>query len=325
MKKAAKRIVLLAARFADPIVALFCFPAALILKAYRRLGLHRFRMTETMLLKVGVFPIRDHYYEPLFNPSALKKDLRQERHLPAINLNLDDSIQLLRSFRFSEELRQFAANRTDGEDVRFFMNNGAFESGDADIWYSMIRHFKPRRIIEVGSGYSTLLARAAILKNRDEASGYDCEHTCIEPFQNEWLEKCGARIHRKLVEDIPRGLFQELDDRDFLFIDSSHIIRPQGDVLFEYLELIPALRKGVIVHIHDIFTPKDYLDEWVVKEKYLWNEQYLLEAFLSFNSVFTVLAAVNHIHHRAYEQLSAVCANHARTREPGSFYIRRVS
>jgi len=74
-----------------------------------------------------------------------------------------------------------------------------------------------------------------------------------------------------------------------LFIDSSHIIRPQGDVLFEYLEILPILNAGVFVHIHDIFTPKDYLSEWILDGKVFWNEQYLLEAFLSFNTCFKIM------------------------------------
>ena len=82
-----------------------------------------------------------------------------------------------------------------------------------------------------------------------------------------------------------KGCFFAKDKKnDILFIDSSHIIRPQGDVLFEYLEILPILNPGVVVHIHDIFSPKDYLDNWIINDHLFWNEQYLLEAFLSFNN-----------------------------------------
>src|SRR4029078_2458503 len=94
---------------------------------------------------------------------------------------------------------------------------------------------------------------------------------------------------------------------DILFIDSSHIIRPQGDVLFEYLELIPSLKAGVIVHVHDIFSPKDYLKEWVIDEVHFWNEQYLLEAFLTCNSDWKVIGALNYLHHNHYQHLQATC------------------
>ena len=93
------------------------------------------------------------------------------------------------------------------------------------------------------------------------------------------LEKIGVTVIRQKVEGLGKAVFAELEKGDILFIDSSHIIRPQGDVLFEYLESLPSLNRGVIVHIHDIFSPKDYLKEWVTNEVRFWNEQYLLEAF----------------------------------------------
>jgi len=81
------------------------------------------------------------------------------------------------------------------------------------------------------------------------------------------LEGLNVKIIKKVVEGIDKNIFLELTENNILFIDSSHIIRPQGDVLFEYLTVLPILREGVLVHFHDIFTPKDYLDDWIIKEK----------------------------------------------------------
>ena len=309
----------------DPLIAVLLVPSLYVLRAARRIGLHRLPFTERTLLRVGVFPIRDHYYEPLFNPARLKRDLGCERPLPAIDLHLAEALSLLRHFRYAAELRAVMADPSaaDGRHPTFAMGNANFESGDADIWYATVRHFRPRRIIEVGSGHSTLVARAAIRANAAEDRGYSCNHVCIEPFENDWLESCGVMVQRAMVEDMPVEFFAQLGAGDILFIDSSHMIRPQGDVVFEYMELLPVLRPGVIVHIHDIFTPRDYLRSWVITEKRFWNEQYLLEAFLSFNPGFEVLLPLNHIHHRAYEALAAACVDHVRSREPGSFYIRR--
>ena len=120
-----------------------------------------------------------------------------------------------------------------------------------------------------------------------ENENYSCEHVCIEPYEIEWLEKLNVKVIRELVENTDTTVFSTLDKNDILFIDSSHIIRPQGDVLFEYLEILPVLKSGVFVHIHDIFTPEDYPDDWVNNASF-WNEQYLLEAFLSFNNEFIV-------------------------------------
>jgi hypothetical protein len=320
-----KASLLGALRIFDPAIALALLPALHVLKTARRIGLHRLPATEKALLRVGVFPVRDHYYEPLFNPGRLKRDLRIDRPLPAIDLRLADALSLLRQFRYAAEMRALIAGSsgTVGGDPAYAPGNGHFESGDADMWYAMIRHFRPRRIIEIGSGYSTLIARAAIRANQADDSAYACDHVCIEPFENRWLEACGVTVRRAMVEDLPVEFFGQLGDGDILFIDSSHMIRPQGDVVFEYLELLPTLRPGVIVHIHDIFTPRDYLPSWVVTEKRFWNEQYLLEAFLSFNSAFEVLLPVNHVHHQAYDRLAATCADLGAAREPGSFYIRR--
>lgn len=94
-----------------------------------------------------------------------------------------------------------------------------------------------------------------------------------------WLEEVGVSVVRKKVEEVELSFFSRLQGNDILFIDSSHIICPQGDVLFEYLELLPSLNKGVIVHVHDIFSPKNYLKQWLQDEIWFWNEQYLLEAF----------------------------------------------
>jgi len=124
-----------------------------------------------------------------------------------------------------------------------------------------------------------------------------------------------------------KQLFLELGENDILFIDSSHVIRPQGDVLCEYLEILPTLRSGVLVHIHDIFTPRDYLDQWLIDEVKLWNEQYLLEAFLSCNFEFEIIAALNFLKHRHPAELAAkfpMLGENIAHCEPGSFWIRKV-
>lgn len=129
---------------------------------------------------------------------------------------------------------------------------------------------------------------------------------CIEPFENDWLTKLNVEVKRQKVEDIEVSFFQSLTENDFLFIDSTHMIRPQGDVLFEYLTLLPTINKGVVVHVHDIFTPRDYMEEWLKEGVNFWNEQYLLEAFLTYNSEFEILCAVNYLKHNHFKELSKV-------------------
>lgn len=228
---------------------------------------------------------------------------------------------MLKKFTFSEELLNLPDEKQDILD--FYWNNNTFLSGDAEYWYQLIRTVKPKKIFEIGSGNSTLMAVKAIHKNFEEDSKYSCKHICIEPYEMSWLEKLSVSVIRQKVEDIDLQFFSELGDNDILFIDSSHVIKPQGDVLFEYLEVLPSLRKGVIVHIHDIFSPKNYLKQWLEDEVRLYNEQYLLEAFLSHNSKWKIIGALNYLHHNHYKNLQAIAPFLTPEREPGSFYIQR--
>ena len=130
---------------------------------------------------------------------------------------------------------------------------------------------------------------------------------------------------RMRVEEVGNQLFEELEPGDLLFIDSSHVIRPQGDVLTEYLDILPSLRPGVIVHVHDIFSPRDYPPEWLTESLLLWNEQYLLEAFLTSNRDWEVLGALNMLKHEHFTALQKTCPYLTPDREPGSFYMRRLA
>jgi hypothetical protein len=234
-------------------------------------------------------------------------------------------LSLLGAFGYRDELLALPRHKPALD--RFGFDNGAFGPGDSETLYNFIRHFKPKRLVEVGSGQSTLMARLAIQKNMAENPAYACEHVCIEPYEQSWLETLGIKVVRQTVETCDAALFGALSANDILFIDSSHMIRPQGDVLFEYLELLPSLAPGVLVHVHDIFTPKDYPAAWVLGDRRLWNEQYLLEAFLAFNARYEVLAAANwltHHHRAAFETACPIMAEQPKS-EPGSFWLRRLS
>jgi len=306
----------------DFIVSPFTLLSSILLKVIRRRGIKWFPIAKKIFLRVGVFPIWDHYYEPLFSPKDLHFPLDEDRNLPGIDWNVKEQLSLLQKFDFNDELRKFPVYQKNQQE--FYYNNVAYGSGDSEILYSMIRHFKPRKIIEIGSGNSTLMAKNAIRQNKEESAEYNCLHICIEPFEAPWLEDIGVKVIRKRVEELENNFFAQLRNNDLLFIDSSHIIRPQGDVLFEYLEVLPILNTGVIVHSHDIFSPKDYLCDWIYEDVRFWNEQYLLEAFLSCNTSFKVIAALNFLHHNYYKELALKCPMLTQEREPGAFYIQKV-
>lgn len=314
-------------RIFDLILIPVTFLFAHYFRIMRKRNFNSMPLSKKIMFSVGVFPILDHYYEPMFNPKYLKYSLRENRNLPGIDLNIQEQLDLLKKFNYNEELLKFPIEKENSE-IEFCYNDGMFRSGDAEYLYNLIRHFKPGKIIEVGSGHSTLMAINAIKQNQISDEAYKCDHICIEPYENKWLEKTNVKIIRNMVEDIDMSLFKSLKAGDIMFIDSTHMIRPQGDVLFEYLELLPQLNSGVIIHIHDIFTPKDYLDEWV-KQPRFWNEQYLLEAFLSNNKDFRIIGATNYLMHNHYKDFSQKCPvlkmqrENGVDREPGSFWMMK--
>ena len=249
--------------------------------------------------------------------------MRLDRDLPGIDFNIPVQLEILSKFDYNSELVKFPMDKVDNK-IEFCYNHGPFSPGDSEYLYNLIRLFKPTEIIEVGCGSSTLMALNALKENKETDSAYECEHICIEPYEHAWLKECNVKVVRSLVENVDKDLFRSLNKNDILFIDSSHIIRPQGDVLFEYLEILPILKPGVLVHIHDIFTPKDYLDTWV-KNATLWNEQYLLEAFLSCNKEFEIIGATNFLTNHYRDLFEAKCPvfKAKGNVETGSFWIRR--
>jgi len=308
------------APFIDVFLSPFSFAGAILFLVMRKIGIERFRLSKRILMKVGVFPIREHYTEPMFNPKRLRYSMDRDRELAGVELNIEEQLAILDRFHFSDELVSFPLEKRN--EAEFYYHNGYFQAGDAEYLYNLIRLCKPRKLVEVGSGYSTLMAINAILANKKEDAGYNCEHICIEPYERDWLGQLEVKLVRQLVEKSDKSLFSELDANDILFIDSSHIIRPQGDVLFEILEILPILRPGVFVHFHDVFTPKDY-PNWGFT--HFLNEQYLVEAFLSFNSDFKVAGAVNYLKHHYFTELSSKCPilRNEPNSKPGSFWIIR--
>lgn len=317
-----KRVLLRILPVVDLVLSPFTLIAALLLGLVRRVGVHRLPLSRSALFQAGVFPVRNHYYEPQFDFRDVPEVGRGVRPLPGIDWNEQGQTEVLRALTFGAELADLAG--PDPGDGGFRLGNSNFESGDAEYWYQLIRWKKPRRIFEIGSGHSTRLAIRAIKRNQMDDPGYTCRHVCVEPYEMPWLEESGLEVVRQKVESLGTGFFGELGVDDILFIDSSHVIRAQGDVLFEYLQLLPVLRPGVIVHVHDIFSPADYPREWIVDEVRFWNEQYLLEAFLSHNAHWKILGALAWLTRNHRAELQHVAPHLTPDRLPGSFYMQRL-
>jgi len=280
-------------------------------------------LTYSVLDRFDITILRHHYYSPVVFPRDIQQPLDVPRRLPGLDFNTAGQLELIRKFDYREELLAIPLEKRDAGSAAY--HNHAFESGDAEMLYNMIRYFKPRRIVEIGCGQSTLFALLAENRNREDNPTHACHHICVEPYEQPWLEKIGVELIRERIEKLDVSIIEALEENDILFIDSSHVLRPQGDVVHEYLLLLGLLRPGVIVHVHDIFTPRDYPPAWVLEDRRLWNEQYILEAFLSFNNSFEVLAMVNYLAHEHLGALKNACPILVKEpwREPGSFWFRR--
>lgn len=304
----------------DFVILVFVVPSALVLLLYRRLGSARMKITTSVLKRIGLFPIRNHYYEPLFDERQLTRSLSDNRFLPGFDLNVDGQIALLERFHFTSELVALRLDEKSTEIGHFYVENGGFGPGDGEFLYQFLRAIRPRNVIEIGSGNSSKIGRLALERNRQEKSS--ATQICIEPYEANWLDNLGKiTVVRKRLQECDFDWQNALKPGDLLFIDSSHVIRPQGDVVMEYLEILPQLASGVYVHIHDIFTPKDYPHSWVVDEVRLWNEQYLVEVLLSNQERYEVIGALNYLKHNHYDKIKAVCPYLTETSEPSSLYL----
>lgn len=289
-----------------------------------------FRKTFNFWQRLGFYIIPAHFYQPIPDTRELGNDLwGKKSELPGLSINEKEQLELLSVFqcKYKTEYDAFPVERT-GTPHDYYLNNNAFISVDAEVLYCMIRHFKPSRIVEIGSGFSTYLSAKAVLKNKEEDSGYDCELIAIEPFPNKTLRQGFPGLTElipKMVQSLQPSFFEKLGVNDILFIDSSHVLKIGGDVQYEYLEILPRLRKGVLVHIHDIFLPAEYPKDWLFRNRWFWTEQYLLQAFMAFNDSFQTLWAGSFMNHIHPDMLSSAIASYRKDETmPGSFWIRRT-
>ncbi len=267
------------------------------------------KMLFRLLQPLGIHIVRNHYYEPIPDTRKLEPRVwRNDSSLIGINMNETVQLKMLASVfpKFLSEC-EFPTRPTPNPH-EFHLGNNRFEALDAEVLYCFVRHFKPRRIIEVGSGYSTLVSAKGVVANH-KIDSFDTDLICIEPYPNQ-LIKSGfpglSKVISEQVENTQLSMFEELVENDILFIDSSHVVKIGSDVIHEYLEILPRLNKGVVIHIHDIFMPSEYPKQWVLQQHIFWSEQYLLQAFLSFNDSFEVIWASSYMSINHKDKLESI-------------------
>lgn len=271
----------------------------------------------------GVHVLPVHFYSCVPNTRELAANYPGSTSLAGIDMADEKQIELLKNAIgiYQDETQAFLVKpgASDEEiDVpdKFILPNIWFSGHDPHIYYGIIRHFKPNKIIEIGSGHSTKVARMAVDKN-----GHG-NITSVEPYPREFLRQIpSVKLIEAPVQDVDVALLTDLEASDILFIDSTHTVRSGGDVTYLFLEVLPLLKPGVIVHVHDIFLPDPYPKEWTLDRHLFWTEQFLLQAYLVGNTNVKVLFA-NYYMAKKYETELKECLPYALGLTGGSFWFQ---
>lgn len=277
---------------------------------------------------IGIHMTPVHFYEPVPDTRELKNNIwKKQSELLGIDINLKKQLKLLTRFQklYEKEYSKIPVIKTSTES-EYFINNGGFETVDGEMLYCMIRYFRPKNIIEIGSGHSTLLIQQAISENEKDSNPVN--FTLIDPYPNKHFVKNFKKKNsfiQKKVEDMPFENFMVLSNNDILFIDSTHVLKIGGDVWYEINEILPRLKKGVIIHFHDIFLPAHYPKRQVLKDYYFWNEQYLLQSFLTFNNYYEILLMASQLHLKYPTKLKSIFPSYdPKIAWPASFWIKKI-
>lgn len=252
------------------------------------------------------------YYSPIPSVKDLPEDI-YERPFSLVGVDMNETGQLA---ILDEVFPKY-------QDEYVPSQNGGLSLADAYVLYATIRERKPKKMIEIGGGDSTLIAMRAVEANR--AEGHDCKFICIEPYPRPFLLEANWPDYDlviELVQDIP---VSEFSDAEIVFIDSSHVSKLGSDVNYEMLEILPHTPVGCFIHWHDIVIPTNYCKDWTASSSQFWNESYMLHAFLLYNKSFSVRWAARYmkrLHPEAlHKRFPYLTEEHRLT----SFWVERVS
>jgi predicted O-methyltransferase YrrM len=245
-----------------------------------------------------------HYYSPIIsvdevrrNEAAIWKNEKLDG-VPGIDLQTEQQISLLS--KFAAYYQEIPFPKQPDSAYRFYFENDWYTYSDAILLYSVIRQYKPKQIIEVGSGFSSAL----MLDVNERFFNHTIQLTFIEPYTarlNSLLkptDRSSATLIERPIQSVPLETFDKLNAGDILFIDSSHVSKTGSDVNYILFDILPRLKSGVLIHFHDVFYPFEYPKKWVYNG-WNWNEDYLLRAFLMYNTAFEIriFSHYLHLHH----------------------------
>jgi len=234
-----------------------------------------------------------HYYSPVpdlgeVNARADSLFRKDATAVAGVDLRHQSQVELFK--QLAAFWKEFDWTEKESAGRRYYTHNSMFQRGSGFVLFAFLRHFKPRQIIEIGSGFSSAL----MLDTDDRFFGSATQFTFVEPHPERLRallregDHARCRIYKQPLQDMPSSLFANIGVGDLLFVDSSHVSKIGSDVNRIFFEILPSLPSGALIHFHDIFYPFEYPKDWVENGKH-WNEAYLLRAFLQYNSAFELL------------------------------------
>lgn len=264
----------------------------------------------------GYFLIKDHFYQPIPHTKKLLENdstFSYQYSPEGFDLRVEEQKQLLRNLSVAD----FKASNVH-KDGHYYTENGMFGYADSAAYFSIIKMFKPNKIIEIGAGNSTVVATMAAT-----ALNKNIEITAIEPYPSSTLLKLSDKIDliQQQVQKLPLNIFNTLEENDILFIDTSHVIKTKNDVVYLYLEVIPRLKRGVIIQIHDISLPYE-VHPATFRAGFFWTEQYLLLAMLTHTTRYEILYAGYYMNKDHFDLVRKAFPDVIAGKCGGSFWIK---
>lgn len=253
-----------------------------------------------------LLPDLGHYYSLYPNLDDIINNeemlFRKDTEIKDIDLNESTQLEVLKKMiNLYGDIPKWKDIKSEEEsNFRYKIGNSRFPLGDAVGLHTMLRILNPNKLIEVGSGYSS----ATILDTNEFYLDNSMDLTFIEPYPK-FLNAVSKKsdnivLYENKLQDIPVEKFEELNEGDILFIDSTHVSKIGSDVNYLFFEILPKLKKGVYIHFHDIFYPFEYPKEWIYKGQ-IWNELYLLRAFLQNNKEYSIIYFQNMMEKKYYD------------------------
>lgn len=274
---------------------------------------------------MGLDVVRSDFNSPIVDPRTLPPDIwEQPAPLYGIDLGLERQLELIEGqlLPFIAELDLPLHPRNDPSELH--LDNAWYGPMDAHVLHAMLRWSPPRRVLELGSGFSTLIIDHALGVN---SGTNEYSHEVIDPFPSPLLRSVRGRVRvrEESAAAVQPGVFEELQRGDLLFVDTSHVVRPGGEVVRLVLEVLPTLAPGVVVHFHDIFAPYVYPRVFYDRFDVHWQEQYLLQAFLAYNPNFTILISNHALWRRHRERMKRTFPGLREGMEPSAFWLVRTA